>query len=1582
MQGSVKGSPAWKSLRDKVARQLEFQVAQIVAPFFPERYYRRYRAALAEKLHALPVLDGLPEASEEEGLAPLYLSNPNNPAVRHKMWDAISGHALARILIVGSVGSGKSILLRSLVWEMASRSDETFRNFTNALSFRLFGQTVDEFMPVLVDLQVISQRKITLLDAMLDSLAHAGFPGAREFLLSRLQAGKCFILLDGLERIIDAADQAQIAQAINDYPQNIWIATTRPTRNPFALPGCASLLLCGISHEDIGPWLRHNLAERPASVGKLMAAFARSPSLTQLAETPLMLAAMARVFRQSSAREARLPVLLEACLVALENWATKARQPSRHDLQDKLRLASGIADTLQAQKRSTIGWGEMVAFLTAAGAAHAEEVAQDLTERMGLLIPSLANSADFRFSDPILQSYLAAHKIVTDQRADALLPLADDPWWRDTIILTASLLPNALAFLYNLENAAQREPDKWLLLANCIAEAEGCDDVLCDRVRDRLFALLENDAGDDWNRAIAAIAGTARKQVRDYLTTLARDPNVEMRRRAILTMGRLRQDWAIPILGGLVSDPAPQVRQQVAWALGYIPSVQSARVLVRSLRSSSAGVREASAKSLAMLGQTNDLRREVVRELIRALGDENSDVADVAETALIEIGRATMPELTIALNDQRLEKTPRSRVAKTLGRLGDEHAMPILLDALLNSPPEELEGYVEAMAGVGPAAVPTLIAALAGKDVTTGAGLVASLVKIGAPAVLPLIAAVAGDAPEVRNAAVRALEQIGEPAIEPLTYALLHDERYEVRRRALEVLGRIGASHAVEALINALNDSDEGVQINAVRHLGSFRDKRAVEPLIEVLNTREALNLRRAAILNLSEIGDVKAVPALIHSLDEPSLRDAASSALVHLGRDAIEPCIRLLHAPETSPEVDEIVWDVLAQIGIGARPEEESMVGLASTYARLHDKSLSPAEILALVDHLNWWEYGPEIHKSLETAHALAATRDLATISEQGERFDWLTERGEWLRPYVKEVLWRFKDVVENIKLYRSLTRRDSQRDALLSSIDRLEELQQLIQMAALPFERGFFDRVVAQWRALILDATKQLRGRASLTIELLTTRLPLRGAQHVTTAVFSIFNEGDSPARNLSVRLRPVGLLNGLQVVGADRTLDPLGIGERRQVEMSIAPNGLREAELVFEARYDDDERENVSDRYSCRIAFFDAPSVYTPIHESPYIVGMPVKTSEMFFGRQDIFDWVRENIASKTQERSLIIYGERRMGKTSVLYQLLQTPPTPHHICMLFDLQLYNYLSTIPEFLFELATQIWTRLTQAEIMLDEPNWDIYSANPHRAFRDFCDLLDRTLGEYRVLVMMDEFGVLMDKVRNKVFEASLFDYLRGLIQRSSTLSFLFTGAYEIRRMQQDYGSILFNMPKVLKISYLTTGEATELIQKPVEGLLSYHPLVINKIHEVTACHPYFVQYICDELVHLAQSERRNYVELTDLDYVIKNVVQDATGNIEHSIYDYLEHSEKLALAALANLTDEVRVFVPISDIAALLDRRHLGMSREEIANALKALEERDLVTEMRIGQQLRYAFRMGLVRTWLRQNAILLRLGQEQEG
>jgi hypothetical protein len=337
---------------------------------------------------------------------------------------------------------------------------------------------------------------------------------------------------------------------------------------------------------------------------------------------------------------------------------------------------------------------------------------------------------------------------------------------------------------------------------------------------------------------------------------------------------------------------------------------------------------------------------------------------------------------------------------------------------------------------------------------------------------------------------------------------------------------------------------------------------------------------------------------------------------------------------------------------------------------------------------------------------------------------------------------------------------------------------------------------------------------------------------------------------------------------------------------------------------------------------------------------------------------------------------------MGKTSVLYQLQANPPTPQHICLLFDLQLFGYVAQVHELLFELATTISTRLIRHGLTADQPDDDAFRANPHRAFLAYADGLDDRLGDRRIVIMMDEFGVLIDKVRNKVFDTSIFDYLRGITQRSRRFTFLFTGAYEIRRMQKDFASILFNMPKVRKISYLSDGEASDLIIEPTKGLMEYHPLAIQRIRHVTACHPYFIQYICQELVRLAQREQSNYVELGDVDAVIQDVVRDATGNIENSIYNDLCDDEKLVLAALAHVTDEVRVFVLLGDIATMLERRRLGMSRERLLQSLRALCERDLVNETRIGQQLRYSFRMSLVRMWLRENEMLLRFAQQQEG
>lgn len=1586
-----RGAGAGRSPIGVLSNLIEAQVAPLLAPLMPDRYYTRYSRLVASAHEPLPTLAGLPSLIMERGFMPVALAKAAEPDTPLKLWDALA--LSPAVYIEGPVGSGKTTLLHYLAWQLSGRSDPTFvRQWT----FKLHGRAVEDVIPIQVDLRDLSRDGHSLMDALVASMARYGFPGALRFLKERLESGQCALLLDNLEYLQSPTQQADLRQAMSDYPHNLWVLASRPGRPVPALQGGVRLYLRGVVGADYGAYLDLLLGARSSAGQGIQAACERSANLADFLRNPLMLlaACQAHISPGRTAQAVRLGTCYDACLeMLLGPWMTADGRANAGSLDEHIRALRGLAYRMQAERWSGLERAAIVAVVSEVlppdRTTQAEPLVEELIVRAGILAPLPADEQRYGFLSPVLQSHLAAQYIVGARQTDLLLAHADDPRWRDTIILAAGLLAEPWEWLAQLESAAHVEPHKWLLLANCIAElpekwaSVQAQNTLFPRVSEHLYALLESDSDGateaQWQSAAVAIAGMVRKQARPFYTGLATDQYPDARRRAVLTLGRLHQEWAIPTLGAAVADTDPGVRQQAAWALGLIPSSQAVPVLFRALRSPHSSLRQAAAESLARLGQNADLLKPVVRELIDALGDENDAVATLAEHALMQAGRPAMGQLTQALNDQRLRPGQRSRLARALGALGDERAMPVLLDAIMNGG-GELEGYVQAVAGVGEKAVPAIIEALVGKDTTTGAGLVAALVRIGAPAVPYLIESIAGSLPEVRNAAVRALEQIGEPAAESLTHALLHDERYEVRRRALEILGHVGSGSIVPALVTALDDSDPGVRLNAVRFLGTVGNESAVEPLISVLQSDEHLALRRAAITSLSSLRDARSVEPLMDALDDPAQREVVTNALVELGEVAVEPLVRRLGIPEVRPEAREAAWNALAQIGSRARSEDPTLSGLASTFGKLRDGQRSPEEAVTLAEHIRWWIHGPEVHSSLSTTRALAAIDSLEHIGECGPLFEWMAEVTDWLRPYMKDILWGFKDIAENIKLYRTLSRRDSQRDALLSSIDKLAELQQRRAPKALPFEAVVVDQVITNWRTQLLDTIKQLRGRAALQIELLTPRLPLRTQQRITTAVFRLFNEGDSAARNLSVTIKPA-VNAGLEIIGGERkNLDPLGIGEARDVEVSIAPRGLREAELQLEAHYDDDEKNDVTHRFSAHIGFYEAPSTYTPIESSPYIAGLPVKSAEMFFGRQDIFQWVRENISGRHGLNPLVLYGERRMGKTSVLYQLQSNPPTPQHLCLLFDLQLYGYINTVAELLFELASAIVARVARTGLILDDPDWDQYNDNPYRVFRAFSSMLDARLGDLCVVVMLDEFGVLMVKVRDKVFDTSIFEFFRGVVQSSSRLTFLFTGAYEVRRMQQDYDSILFNMAKTKKISYLAQGEATELIEKPVRGLLAYHPLVVNKILSVTACHPYFVQYVCDELVQLARSERKNYIELSDLDYVVKDVVQDATGNIENSIYNYLSRTERLALAALANATDDVRVFVSLADIIGVLEGRNLGMPRDEVMQALRSLVERDLVTEMRIGQQLRYSFRMGLVRMWLRQNEVLLRLGEEK--
>ena len=47
------------------------------------------------------------------------------------------------------------------------------------------------------------------------------------------------------------------------------------------------------------------------------------------------------------------------------------------------------------------------------------------------------------------------------------------------------------------------------------------------------------------------------------------------------------------------------------------------------------------------------------------------------------------------------------------------------------------------------------------------------------------------------------------------------------------------------------------------------------------------------------------------------------------------------------------------------------------------------------------------------------------------------------------------------------------------------------------------------------------------------------------------------------------------------------------------------------------------------------------------NPYIAGAPVTEQRMFFGREDIFQWIENSLAGRYADHILVVHGQRRVA-----------------------------------------------------------------------------------------------------------------------------------------------------------------------------------------------------------------------------------------------------------------------------------------------------------------------------------------------
>ncbi len=361
-----------------------------------------------------------------------------------------------------------------------------------------------------------------------------------------------------------------------------------------------------------------------------------------------------------------------------------------------------------------------------------------------------------------------------------------------------------------------------------------------------------------------------------------------------------------------------------------------------------------------------------------------------------------------------------------------------------------------------------------------------------------------------------------------------------------------------------------------------------------------------------------------------------------------------------------------------------------------------------------------------------------------------------------------------------------------------------------------------------------------------------------------------------------------------------------------------------------------------------------------DNPYVVGKPLTpaSESLYVGREDVFRWIEENLLGKTQPHTLILYGQRRMGKTSTLYQLVggkrgktirEYPGYPIYPVYV-DLQRLAGCDAT-EFFERLSGEIVRNLIKRGIQISTPALWSGNGTLYREFDTFLDEVERKLPENGLLVLiLDELEQLQESVERGKLNQDILPYLRSLMQHRSRLTFILAGT---NQLVEDYWSIIFHVGISREILSLTREETEFLIREPVAPMIQYDDLAVDRIWLATRGHPYFTQLICHRLISTANLEgrRSHLITIADVRQTINHIVEEDDSHL-HYLWRESSREEQLVMAALASKDAVSEELVSRLEIAERL--RETGCGEEEINTALRRLELRRLVTRLPVEREI----------------------------
>lgn len=350
-----------------------------------------------------------------------------------------------------------------------------------------------------------------------------------------------------------------------------------------------------------------------------------------------------------------------------------------------------------------------------------------------------------------------------------------------------------------------------------------------------------------------------------------------------------------------------------------------------------------------------------------------------------------------------------------------------------------------------------------------------------------------------------------------------------------------------------------------------------------------------------------------------------------------------------------------------------------------------------------------------------------------------------------------------------------------------------------------------------------------------------------------------------------------------------------------------------------------------------------------KNPFHYGGKV-SGENFWDRENE---IRELLEDVRSHEHVIVFSQRRLGKTSLVHKVLEEAEKESLIPVYVDLY---PVSTLEDFIEEYARAIAKALSpyeKARKLMRElfsrlhltmgvdpagnPEWSVGFDRSRNAesFEEVISALDHYFarkGKHGVVVF-DEFQQIMETNGDKTERR-----LRSAIQMHRKVSYIFVGSKKhlLSDLFSNPNRPFYRSGKIFPLGRMPADELRGFIGERFTRVgVSLEDGVPERIIEVTECHPYYTQYLCHILYDITEKPR---IGVQDIPRAVEFLLRrEATAYM--NTWDLLSQRQRQALVILA---DSAPGENPLRAEAL----RRFNISQPAVmVRALKSLIHKDLV-------------------------------------